>query len=94
MTFTPPAQARQFCSLAQLKKGECATVMGLARPDAHHPAFFHTRLMEMGFFRGEKVSVIADAFSGQQPLAVRIGNSVLALGQAEAAIIYVMRDKA
>lgn len=50
--------------------------------------------MEMGFFRGEKVSVIADAFSGQQPLAVRIGNSVLALGQAEAAIIYVMRDKA
>lgn len=94
MTSTPPAQARQFCNLAQLKKGECATVMGLARPDARLPASFRTRLMELGFFRGEKVSIIAGAFAGQRPVAVRIGNTALALGQAEAAMVYVMRDEA
>lgn len=94
MTFTPPAQAQQFCSLAQLKRGECATVMGLARPDAGHPASFCTRLMGMGFFRGEKVSVIAGASSGQDPVAVRLGNTALALGHTEAAMIYVMREKA
>lgn len=93
MTFTPPVQTQQFCNLAQLKKGECATVMGLARPDTRHAAFFRTRLMELGFFRGEKVSVIAGAFSGHTPVAVRIGNTALALGQAEAAMIYVMLDK-
>ena len=49
--------------------------------------------MELGFFRGEKVSVIAGAFSGHDPVAVRIGNTALALGQAEAAMIYVMLDK-
>lgn len=92
MTFDTPAQARQFCNLTQLKKGESATVMGLARPDAGHPAFFHARLMELGFFRGEKVSVIAGAHSDKDPLAVRIGNTALALGKPEAAMIYVMRE--
>lgn len=93
MTCTPSVQTRSYCRLAQLKKGECATVIGLACSDARHPVFSRTRLMELGFFRGEQVSIVAGTFSEQSPVAVRIGNTVLALGKTEAAMIDVMPDK-
>ena len=46
-------------------------------------------LEEIGFFEGELVSILARAFPGGDPLAVRIGLSTFALRRAEARCIEV-----
>ncbi|MCL1886694.1 MAG: ferrous iron transport protein A [Betaproteobacteria bacterium] len=92
MTLKPDAQLQKICNLAQLKKGDCATVMGLADADAQRPDFIRTRLMELGFLQGEKITVIAESFPGRDPMAVRVGSATFALRRLEASMIYVTQD--
>lgn len=46
-------------------------------------------LEEIGFFKGELVSVLARAFPGGDPMAVRIGLSTFALRRVEARCVEV-----
>lgn len=92
MTLKPDPLLQKICHLAQLKKGDCATIMGLADADADRPEFIRARLMELGFSQGEKISIVAESFPGRDPMAVRIGSSTFALRRLEASMIYVTQD--
>ncbi len=92
MTLNPPIQLQQISNLSQLNKGDCATIMGLANGDDSKPEPIRTRLLELGFLPGEKISIIAESFFGKDPIAVRIGNATFALRRLEASMIYVKKD--
>jgi len=92
MTLKPDARLQKICHLAQLKKGDSATIMGLADADIERPEFIRARLMELGFSQGEKITIIAESFPGRDPMAVRIGASTFALRRLEASMIYVSQD--
>lgn len=47
------------------------------------------RLLEIGFLPGELVRVMSRGFPGNDPLAVRVGNTTFALRRREAALIRV-----
>jgi ferrous iron transport protein A len=47
------------------------------------------QLVEIGFFPGEQVMVMARGFPGGEPLVVRVGQSTFALRGAEAACVLV-----
>lgn len=92
MTLKPDDHLQKICNLAQLKKGDQATIMGLANADETRPEFIRSRLTELGFSQGEKISIIAESFPGKDPIAVRVGNSTFALRRLEASMIYVTQD--
>ncbi len=94
MTLNPHFRLQKICDLAQLKKGDSATIIGLAQADADRPEFIRARLMELGFFQGEHIAIVAESFPGRDPMAVRIGSSTFALRRLEASMIYVSCDTA
>ena len=47
------------------------------------------RLLELGFVEGESLRVIAHGFPGNEPIAVRIGNTTFALRRFEADHVMV-----
>lgn len=75
--------------LAMLKKGDSATVTGLAAANGAEQLAIKIRLLELGFAVGEKIRVVAESFPRRDPMAVRIGNTTFALRRAEAAMIQV-----
>lgn len=80
--------------LALLKKGESATVTGLAEAIGDEQLAIKIRLLELGFAAGEKIRVVAESFPRRDPMAVRVGNTVFALRRTEAAMIQVTPDSA
>lgn len=82
---------RKVLHLALMKKGDCATVTGLAPTEGAEALAIKTRLWELGFAAGEKVRVVAESFPGGDPMAVRLGNTTFALRRHEAAMIHVVR---
>ena len=81
--------SQQTPHLALLRKGECATVVGLAPADGAEQLAIKVRLLELGFTVGEKIRVIAESFPRRDPMAVRVGNTTFALRRAEAAMVHV-----
>lgn len=79
----------QVLHLAMLKKGDCATVTGLASTDGAEQIAMKMRLLELGFAPGEQVRVVAESFPRRDPMAVRLGNTTFALRRHEAAMIHV-----
>lgn len=77
--------------LALLKKGDCATVTGLATVLGDDEIAMRMRLLELGFAPGEQIRVIAESFPRGDPMAVRIGNTTFALRRHEAAMVHVRR---
>lgn len=75
--------------LAMLRKGDHATVTGLATPDDVEQLAIKVRLLELGFAPGEKIRVVAESFPRRDPMAVRVGNTIFALRRAEAALVQV-----
>ncbi len=47
------------------------------------------RLLELGFVEGESLRVVAHGFPGNEPIAVRIGNTTFALRRFEADHVLV-----
>lgn len=86
-TYTVP-------NLALLKKGDSATVTGLAEAAGSEQLAIKIRLLELGFAAGEKIRVVAESFPKRDPMAVRVGNTTFALRRAEAAMIQVTPDRA
>jgi ferrous iron transport protein A len=79
--------------LALLKKGDSATVTGLAATDCAEQQALRTRLLELGFAPGEMVRVVAESFPRRDPMAVRLGNTTFALRRHEAAMIHIVRSE-
>lgn len=77
--------------LALLKKGDCATVTGLATVTGEEQIAMRMRLLELGFAPGEQIRVIAESFPRGDPMAVRVGNTTFALRRHEAAMVHVRR---
>ena len=84
--------SEQIDHLALLKKGDCATVTGLATVVGEEQIAMRMRLLELGFAPGEQIRVIAESFPRRDPMAVRVGNSTFALRRHEAALIHVLRS--
>jgi len=71
--------------LSSLRPGDAATVAGVLPPaQAHELAL---RLIEIGFLPGERVRVVARGQPGDEPIAVRLGNTTFALRRFEAAFV-------
>ena len=86
---------RQF-ALAQLRRGQVATVSGLVESAAidsgrNASQSLVTRLRDLGFVPGAQCEVVARMWLGGDPIAVRIGGSTFALRRAEAAAVRVQR---
>jgi ferrous iron transport protein A len=78
--------------LAMLKKGDSATVTGLATVNGAEQLAIKIRLLELGFAVGEKIRVVAESVPRRDPMAVRVGNTTFALRRSEAAMIQVTRS--
>jgi ferrous iron transport protein A len=83
-------------TLAQLNKGDEAIVEGLIDGDASvvgevAGSTVSRRLLELGFVPGERVSVVATAWPGGDPMAVRVGAGVFALRRREARAVRIRR---
>jgi ferrous iron transport protein A len=88
----PQPQAASDKHLAQLKKGDRATVVGLSATDSAEQKAIRIRLLELGFAPGEQIRVVAESFPSRDPMAVRVGNTTFALRRFEAAMIQIMQS--
>jgi ferrous iron transport protein A len=85
-------------ALAELRRGDCAVVMGLADSsviDTGRGAgdSLIARLRDLGFIPGARCEVIARMWLGGDPIAVRIGGSTFALRRAEAQAVRVQLSR-
>ena len=71
--------------------GDSLTVRSVQAP--HAAPEWARWLEEIGFIDGEKVSLMARALPGGDPLVVRVGQSTFALRRAEAACVHVSLPK-
>lgn len=74
-------------SLSDLAKGMRARVVGVTA-QSNSSQHLLRRLAEIGFLRGELVTVLR-RIAGGEPIAVRIGNSTFALRRHEAECVQV-----
>lgn len=78
---SPPADATAR-RLADLPLGHSAVVQGV-----DEAGVLSRRLLEIGFYPGAPVEVLATQWPGGDPMAVRIGGSTFALGRREALLV-------
>ena len=78
----PPSSAAPGRCLADLPVGEPAAVLGVDEAGS-----LSRRLLEIGFFPGARVEVVATQWPGDDPLAVRVGGSTFALRRREAQLV-------
>ncbi|HWP12114.1 MAG TPA: FeoA family protein [Ramlibacter sp.] len=73
--------------LSSLRPGDAATVAGVLPPAQAQDHELALRLIEIGFLPGERVRVVARGQPGDEPIAVRLGNTTFALRRFEAAFV-------
>ena len=83
----PPIQPPGCATLEGAPIGQPATVLAIQSPVAAPE--WGERLEEIGFFPGERVTVMVRGLPGGDPLVVRVGNSTFALRRAEAACVQI-----
>lgn len=88
LSFEAIDSAPSVTTLAQMRKGDSARVLGIRSGNAAL-ADVERRLAELGFQPGEQVRVVARGVLGGDPIAVRIGTSTFALRGFEADCIQV-----
>jgi ferrous iron transport protein A len=81
-------------TLDALPKGQRAVVRGVLRDDLAAMgdiagSTIARRLLEIGFVAGETVEIVARAWPGGDPIAVRVGTGVFALRRREAAAVLL-----
>jgi ferrous iron transport protein A len=98
MTTLPPEHVLALpVALSTLRKGDTAIVIGVR--DDHLDvgdevrSTLAQRLLELGFIPGESLEVVGVIWPGDDPIAVRLGRSMFALRQREAAAVMVARAK-
>ena len=75
--------------LSDLPNGAFATVQGVSASPAQGMAQLAHRLGELGFLPGEPVHVLRRGPGGREPIAVQVGETLLALRWVEAQCIEV-----
>lgn len=85
-SFTPDTAD---IGLHELARRQPARVTRLMPADDAQTGEVLLRLLEIGFLPGEPVQVMAWAFPGHDPLAVRVGHTTFALRRHEAALVRV-----
>lgn len=75
----------QFCAIERLAPGEVATIAAIDRGGLDPVTA--RRLYELGFDEGVDIELLHRAPFGGDPLAVRVGNMVVALRRAMARLI-------
>ena len=70
---TPPSTPT--LTLDQLRKGQSAVVAQVMPHVQEGGTDFSRRLMELGFVKGEAVTILAKGFWSGEPIAVRVGGS-------------------
>ena len=83
---TAPSAARPLGGLAL---NEAAQVQHVDPGAGAQPGERAQQLADIGFVPGERVTVVARAWPGGDPLVVRVGQSRFALRKAEADCIWV-----
>jgi len=82
-------------TLDRMHVGESAFVADISAHDTvKHGSLsdISRRLKELGFVRGEEVTILHKGYFGGEPLAVRVGQSTFALRNFEAALIGVTKS--
>jgi len=82
--IAPPSADAGTQQLAALPVGGVGTVEGIAEAGA-----LSRRLLEIGFFPGARVEVVAAQWPGDDPMAVRVGGSTFALRRREAQLVRI-----
>ena len=73
---TPPSTpSTPTLTLDQLRKGQSAVVAQVMPHVQEGGTDFSRRLMELGFVKGEAVTILAKGFWSGEPIAVRVGGS-------------------
>mgnify|MGYP001788157613 CR=1 FL=1 len=70
---TPPPTPT--LTLDQLRKGQSAVVAQVTPHVQEGGTDFSRRLMELGFVKGEAVTILAKGFWSGEPIAVRVGGT-------------------
>lgn len=87
VSSAPSGREPDVQRLDQAPKGHVCTVRHVqADPQVPERA---RQLEEIGFYPGERVTVMTRGFPGGDPIVVRIGQSTFALRGAEAACVHV-----
>lgn len=78
-------------TLDRMRKGETGVVTDVFHHAGEHKGMHDIarRLKELGFVKGEQVSILHKGYFGGEPVAVRVGHSTFALRHFEAALIGV-----
>ena len=90
LTADSMADSRRPVPLGSIGIGQIVTVCGV-RTGAHEAegGDIGLLLLELGFVEGETLRVIAHGHPGNEPIAVRIGNTTFALRRFEADHVLV-----
>jgi len=88
------ASSEPTISLCELERDVKATVAAIGSPATEQDRELVLRLIEIGFFPGETLRVIARGQPGNEPIAVRLGGTTFALRRLEADYIRVIRVSA
>jgi Fe2+ transport system protein FeoA len=75
--------------LADLKKGARARIVGHHVPQSEDSQHFLHRMMELGLFEGEEITLLFEGPWGRDPMAVEVRGMVLGLGRSQARWIEV-----
>ncbi len=75
--------------LSSLRPGTRARVAQVLAARDSHDRELALRLIEIGFLPGEPVRVVARGQPGDEPIAVRLGQTTFALRRFEAALVTV-----
>lgn len=78
--------------LSSLRPGAQASVAHVSLGKAREDQELALRLIEIGFLPGERLRVIARGQPGDEPIAVRLGQTTFALRKFEAAFVSVHQD--
>lgn len=76
--------------LTDLPNGAHAAVTALEAPTGELDAAQLRRLGELGFLPGEPVQALHRGPGGREPIAVRVGDTLIALRWVEAACVQVV----
>ena len=74
-TVVPTPPSTPTLTLDQLRKGQSAVVAQVMPHVQEGGTDFSRRLMELGFVKGEAVTILAKGFWSGEPIAVRVGGS-------------------
>jgi ferrous iron transport protein A len=89
MSVSETAVADAALTLDRLPDRQWATVLDVARLAGQEERQLALRLTEIGFVPGEPVRILARGVPGNDPLAVRVGQTTFALRRHEAALVQV-----